>query len=339
MESKAWKRMAVAAMLVLALPFVGRADDLALEGKWLERYNKLKEEAQQEFLQSAPTPGENIEFVTKNNVRQHGRLVRLDADRFVVDIHGKELTYRQSFLSPESAAEFLAGPYAEAKAKAKVEAEMAEERRVQAEAEAEAARQRAEEAAAEEKRQRFLNGATVLADSEGKGSDLRGFVALGGRLESLKELPGEPKDITEDEAGAKEALWQAFTKMSSATELGVTKIRYSELLLDLKTAFKVHQRKLAVDRFCKFRIQCVLALACYIQAGEAWEDYFKRKGSVKKILVWEEDAEGLNALGSDFAWDVFKITRAEYSFYDVPYDIMLSLYWNAASKLVDGMMD
>lgn len=339
METGMWKRSVVLAALALAVPVSGLADDLALEGKWLERYNELKEAAQEEFLRSAPEPGENIEFVTKNNVRQHGRLVRLDADRFVVDINGKELTYRQSFLSPESAAEFLAGPYAEAKAKAKVEAEIAEERRVQAEAEAEAVRQRAEEAAAEEKRQRFLNGATVLADSEGKGSDLLGFIALGGRLESLKELPGNPKDITQDEAGAKDALWQAFTKMSSATELGVTKIRYAELLLDLKTAFKVQQRKLAVDRFCKFRIQCVLALACYIKAGEAWEDYFKQKGSDKKIYVGEKDVEGLKALGSDFAWDVFKVTRPEYSFYDVPYDIMLSLYWNAAGKLVDAMMD
>ena len=146
------------------MPFVGMADALVLEGKWLERYNELKEAAQQDFLRAAPTPGEHIEFVTRNNVRQHGRLIRLEADRFVVDINGKELTYRQNFLSPESLAEFFAGPYAEAKAKAKVDAEMAEERRIQAEAEAAAAREKEERAVAEEKKAR-------QAESEGETDD------------------------------------------------------------------------------------------------------------------------------------------------------------------------
>ena len=285
MESMVWKRIVAMATIVLAIPCIGFANDLILEGKWLDRFNELKEAAQQEFLQSVPAPGETIDFVTKNNVRQHGQLVRLEADRFVVNIRGKELTYRESFLSPESAAEFLAGPYAEAQARAKIEAEMEEERRIQAEAEAAAERERAEQSEREEKKMRFLDGVKVLAGSEGNGSDLYGFAALGGTVESLKDLPDAPQKLTDDEASARELVWQAFTKMSSATELGVTKIRYGELLVDLKTTFKVQQRKLAENRFCKFRIQCILALACYIKAGEAWEEYFQRRGSDKKILI------------------------------------------------------
>ena len=337
MKTMIWKWAVAVAMTMLTLPAAGVADDVALEGKWQERYNQLKEAAEQEFLRSAPKPGDNIEFVTKHNVRQHGRLIRLESDRFIVDINGRELTYRQSFLSPESAAEFLPGPYAEAKARKKVEAEIGAERARQAAQEAEAARQRAAEAEAAEKKNRFLNGAKILAGSEGNGADFYGFLVLGGNQEWLMELPDSPQDITAEEARAKEALWQAFTKMSSATELGVTKIRYAELLLDLKTAFKVHQRQLATERFCKFRIQCILALACYIKAGEAWEDFFEQKGSEKEIFVGEKDVEALQALGTTFEFGRFKVTRPEYIYYDVPYDIMLSLYWNIAGNFVDQM--
>lgn len=339
MKSLVWQWGVATSIIILAMSSTGLAVEVALEGRWLDRYTELKEAAQQDFFRSAPKPGEIIEFVTKNNVRQHGQLVRLESDRFIVNINGKELTYRQSFLSPESAAEFLPGPYAEAKARATVETEINAERAIQAEKEAEAARQRAAEEAAAEKRARFLNGASILAGSEGKGSDLYGFLVLGGSQEWLKELPDSPQQISSEEANAKESLWQAFTKMSSATELGVTKVRYAELLLDLKTAFKVQERKMATERFCKFRIQCILALACYIKAWEAWESYFQQKGSDKKVFVSDKDIDVLNALGTDCGLEGFKVTKESYSFYDVPYDIMLSPYWNAASRLVDGMAD
>lgn len=339
MASVSWKRILATVAGVLAIPCIGFADDLILEGKWLDRFNELKEAGQQEFLQSVPKPGENIEFVTKNNVRQHGQLVRLEADRFVVNIHGKELTYRESFLSPESAAEFLAGPYAEAQARAKIETEMEEERRIQAEAEAAAERERAAQAEREEKKKKFLEGVKLLADSEASGSDLLGFYVLGGTLQGLQDLPEAPQKISEEEASAKELLWQAFTKMSSATELGVTKIRYGELLVDLKTTFKVQQRKLAANRFCKFRVQCILALACYIKASEAWDEYFKRRGSDKKILVGEMEIDALKALGTDVDLVSFQISQTDYAFYNVPYDLMLSLYWHSATKLVDGMLE
>ena len=56
-------------------------------------------------------------------------------------------------------------------------------------------------------------------------------------------------------------------------------------------------------------------------------------------LIGEKDIDALKALGTDFEWSPFKIYQTEYSFYNVPYDFMLSLYWNSASKLVARMLD
>lgn len=326
----------VLAMLVGLIAMGARAEELELEGRWLERYNNLKEMATKEFLLRAPRVGETVEFVTRYGVTQKGKLLQLEADRFVIEIRGKETMYRPHFLSEESAGIFFAGPYADHMAREQVKKEMEEEQAAAAAAAEAAERAAAEEKAKAEQREKFLSWAEQLAESEGKSDDLAKFVQFGGTKELLKALPMDPERMTDEEMRARDALLAAFTKMHSATDLGVTKARYSELLVDLATTYKIQQRKLPKERFCRLRLQCIIALSCYIKAGAIWESYFRNTGSDKKVFVSSVDMNVLKSVIGELDVEFF---RQSGGYYSMPYDIMLSMYWGIAGMMADQMME
>ena len=165
------------------------------------------------------------------------------------------------------------------------------------------------------------------------------FTKNGGTTNALKTLPLEPPEMTEEERLARDKLIEAFVKMTSATDLGVTKAQYANLLLDLKTTYTIQRRALPASRFCRFQLQCVLALTCYLKADEVWEEYFDSQEDGKEISIRAMDAKALSAMGATINWRLFKSGSGvgDAATYAVPYDIMLSLYWELADGLTKMM--
>ncbi len=159
--------------------------------------------------------------------------------------------------------------------------------------------------------------------------------------EQIDALKAKPLLMSSEEKNARDNILRALLDISSATAIGVTRDKYSDLLTKALSTLTFEKTKLSTERHRKFLLCAAKAIDYYASANDTWSDYFKYDWmrDQDEALMSQNTFNDFQQNGVVVDTSTYRQFEQDKTMFYVPFNQALDLYWKAADVYIEKMKD